>query len=110
MSTYGNYIKEREGKEIIEDSLGFATYQFLDDNRCYIENIYVIPDHRNSNVASSYADKITEIAKERGCTKLIGSVCPTTSGATASLKVLLAYGFSLDSCLNNIIIFSKDIK
>ena len=110
MSLYGSYIKEREDKEIIEDSRGFATYQFLDYDRCYIESIYVQPDFRNTNLASEMADKIAIIAKERGCTKLVGSVSPTANGATASLKVLLAYGFQLESSSNNLIVFVKDLE
>lgn len=109
MSKYAEYIKEREDKEIIEDSRGFATYQFLDSDKCYIESIYVRPDYRNTNVASEMADKVASIAKAKGCNKLLGSVSPTTKNSTASLKVLLAYGFDLDSSTNNLILFSKDI-
>lgn len=109
MSTFAEYIKEREGKEIIEDDRGFATYKFLDATRCYIENIYVRPDYRNTKVASEMADKIVDIARAKGCTKMLGSVCPVAIGSTASLKVLLAYGFQLDSIAANLILFSKDI-
>lgn len=108
MSLYGDYIKERANREIIESDIGFATYYYLNDG-CYVEEIYVKPEFRKSNEASKMADKISEIAKENDYKKLYGTVCPTANGATNSLKVLLAYGFSLDSCINNLIILKKDL-
>jgi len=109
-SKYAEYIKERLGKEIYEDARGFATYYFVPHmNACYLEDIYVEPVNRRKGVASLYADVVTEIAKEHGCTKLIGSVVPKTSGATGSLKALLSYGFMLDSCDNNVIYLVKEI-
>lgn len=109
MSTFGDYIKERQGKEIIEDDRGFATFQFLDDARCYIEDIYVRPDFRKRGVAKDMADKVAERAKSVGCKTLWGSVVPTAKGSTDSIKVLLAYGMSLDSSAVNLILFKKDL-
>lgn len=107
-SNYGLYIKERENRCIYEDRKGFATYS-INDKSCYIQDIFVKKEFRQENVASEYADKITEIARNNGCTFLIGSVCPTTSGSTESLKVLLGYGFKLDHAVNNMIYFRKEI-
>lgn len=108
MSLYGDYIKERLGKEIIEDENGFATYYFVNDST-YIENIYVIPEARKLGIASKYADKIAEITLERGYTRLYGSVVPSASGATESLKVLLSYGFQIESAAQNFIVLVKDL-
>ena len=59
MSLYAEYIKGRENKEIIEDSLGFATYQ-ITGNECYIVDIYVRPEARMLGRGSILANKITE--------------------------------------------------
>ena len=107
-SNYALYIKEREGKEIIEDSKGFATFTINEDN-CYIVDIFVKEEYRQENIASKYADEITMIAKENGCKYLTGSVCPKAHGSDTSLKVLLAYGFKLESSVNNFIYFRKEI-
>lgn len=107
-SHFANYIKERQGKEIIEDNYGFATYSFVKGD-VYIEDIYVNPDARSRAHASGYADKIAEIAKERGCKNMIGTVVPSTNGSTTSLKVLLAYGFQLHSSANDFIVFKKEL-
>ena len=110
MSLYSEYVKELTSKSVIETDNGFAVYAFPDDKTCYIEDIYIRPDFRKSNEALKIADQIVEIAKKKGCTKLLGSVIPTNANSTASLKVLLAYGMSLDSATTNFILFSKGIN
>lgn len=108
MSLYADYINERTGKEIVESDKGFATYYFHKDG-CYIEDIYVQPDYRKSGEASNMANKIAEIAKSKGINKLYGTVCPSANNSTDSLKVLLAYGFKLDSSISNLIALVKEI-
>lgn len=108
MSLFAQYIKERENKEIVESEEGFATYFYLNDG-VYIENIYVREDSRNKGTASKFADCIAQVAKSKGFSKMYGSVIPTTNNSTDSLKVLLSYGFRLDSAVNNAIIMVKDL-
>lgn len=107
-SLYGRYISEREGREILEDERGFATYTFTKDG-IYIQEIYVLPEFRQEGVASQYADVIAGIAKANGLSKLFGSVCPSAKGSTASMKVLLAYGFEIESAAINMIYLVKNI-
>lgn len=108
MSLFGKYIAEREGKEIVEDAQGFATYCYLSDG-VYIQDLYVDPDFRQKGCASKYADQVAEIAKAKGYTKMYGTVMPSASNSTDSLKVLLAYGFKLQSAAQNGIVLVKDI-
>lgn len=108
MSLYGEYIRERLGKEIVEEQWGFATFSFVDDG-CYIEDIYVSPDFREQGNAAHLADRIAVIAKGRGCKYLFGSVVPSANCATRSIKVLLAYGFNVTGAKENFIIFRKEI-
>jgi len=109
VSLYGDYLKERLGDEIIETEQGFATYRFPDPLTCYVVDIYVKPEFRTQSVATGIADLIVEIAKQKGCSRLLGSVVPSTKGSTTSLRVLLGYGFSLDSSTQDFILFRKDI-
>ena len=102
------YLEERTNKLILEDSHAFAIYSFTDEG-VYIEDIFVMEDFRKSGHAAKLADKIALIAKVRGVTKMIGSVCPSAKGSTASLKVLLAYGMKLVSASNNMIWFVKEL-
>ncbi len=108
MSLFSEYIKERGGKEIVESDKGFATYYYVNDG-CYIEDIYVKEEFRKSGEASRLANEISEIAKSKGYKMLYGTVCPSANGSTSSLKVLLAYGFSLDSSMNNLIVMKKEL-
>lgn len=108
MSHYANYIKEREGKEIIEDEFGFVTYSTHQDY-VYIEDIYVTPEHRRQKKCYEYADKVAAIAKENGYSKLLGSIDPEGTGAHESLLVLLNYGYKLHATHNNVIYFMKEI-
>lgn len=109
MSLYGDYIREREGFEIVESEHGFATY-LISGEECYIRDIYVTPEGRKSGLASQMADEISVIAKEKGCTYLLGTVSPVAKGATTSMKVLLAYGFEVFKSDSNMIYLVKGIK
>ncbi len=108
MSLYAEYLKERGIKQIIESDVAFCTFFCLQDG-VYIEDIYVKPDYRKSNIASDMADQVAVIAKQKGFSKLYGSVVPNAAGSSDSLKVLFAYGMRLDSAGPNAIITVKDI-
>jgi predicted GNAT family acetyltransferase len=109
MSYYADYVHERTNDSVLETEKGFATYRFLDQKTVYIVDIFVAPKHRKQHAASDLADDVVKIAKDRGCTKLLGSVVPSTKGSTRSLCVLLGYGMTLDSSTNDLILFSKEI-
>lgn len=109
MSLYAKYVQEKTNKFVVETDYAFATYCYPRDGEVYIEDIYVIPECRMTDVASKMADRIVEEAKRKGCTKLLGSVVPSNKGSTASMKVLLAYGMRLQSCVNDFVIFEKEI-
>jgi GNAT superfamily N-acetyltransferase len=108
-SLYAQYLTERTNDAIIETDDGFATYRFLNPQQCYIVDIFVVPEKRKLGGASRLADQIAEIAKAKGCTSLIGTVVASAKGSTTSLKVLLAYGFVVDSFAADLAVFRKDI-
>jgi len=115
---YELYLQERENCYVIRHDGGkaFITYKFLADPYCpdrsilcYIQDIYVLPSHRQSKIASSMADEVTKLAKKEGCTQLMGTVQPSMNGATTSLKVLLGYGFRLHRSEIDYIEMRKDV-
>jgi len=106
-SFYGEYIKERENADIIENEYGFASYSFL-DKMCYITDVYVIPEKRQSRIASDMCDEICVVAKERGCGKVVTSVDPKTFGATESIKAIVNYGFKVFLTDGTLIWFEKE--
>lgn len=107
-SLYAQYIQEREGFEIIEDELGFATY-IISGDECYIRDIYVLPEYRKINIASSYSDQIAKIAKEKGCKVLTGTVFPSAKGSTESLMAVIKSGFKIANSTNEKIILIKEL-
>lgn len=110
MSLYAKYLTERTNDRILEINHGFATYRILPEQKAvYIVDIFVDSDFRKAGTASQMADEIAKIAKKEGCTKMLGSVVPSTKNSTASLKVLLAYGMSLQWSAQDFIVFEKEI-
>lgn len=109
MSLYSAYIRERTNKDIIEIPEGFVVYEFINNTTVYIEEIFVLPEHRRSDIARDLANQVLGIAKEKGYSKVLGSVDTRARNAEDSIKVLLAYGMTLDSANQNLIIFKKDI-
>ena len=108
MSLYGDYIKAREGREIIEDEDGFATYKIFGEE-CYIADVYVRPESRKNLKSWKYIDQIREIAREKGCKCLTTTVVPVLEGSTFSTMAILQYGFRLHSSKENMIIFVKEL-
>lgn len=106
---YGDYIKEQRGDDIIETSFGFASYRFLNEKQVYLIDIYVAPEFRNRSAGTELTQMVCKIAKDRGCSELIGSVAPQAKDSTKSMKLLLGYGMTLQSASNDLIIFKKEL-
>lgn len=102
------YLKEREGFDSIVVDGGFATYR-INGDECYIRDIWVHPETRHRDIASSMADVISIKAKSFGCKYLTGSVDTTKGDPTTSTKVLLAYGFKVFSSVAGGIYFRKEL-
>lgn len=109
MSLYADYIKERNGRGILENENGFATFEYVTDKLVYIVDLYVIPEKRKTHVASQLADQICAIAKESGRTQMLGSVDLSTKGSQESIKTLLAYGMKLTHTDKTVLYFVKEI-
>lgn len=107
-SLYAQYIKEREGLNVVETEHGFASYE-LDKDFAYIVDIYVLPQHRKSGLASELADKVQEIAKRHNVRILLGSIDPKASGADVSEKALLGYGFKKSHETDALVFYKKEI-
>jgi ribosomal protein S18 acetylase RimI-like enzyme len=108
MFLYPLYLKEREGLETLEKEYGFAIYK-LRGTDCYIQDIYVLPEHRKSGLCFSMADEISQIAKQQGYKILTGSVDNRASGAEGSHKVLKAYGMKPYAIEDYVTYYFKEI-
>lgn len=109
-SLYAMYIKERENKEIIESDKGFVTYKFFDNGECYIQDIYVIPSERKTGLSTKMTDEVAQIAKEKGCNALLGSICIDDKAASKNMQIWLNYGFKIHKNMGPMIYLRKDIS
>ncbi len=109
MSLYAEYVKERGIDQIYETDYGFATYRYINEKSVYIVDIFISPKFRKQGAAAGIADGIANLAHSKGCTEMFGSVVPQARGSTDSIRVLLAYGMTLHSIENSLIVFRKDI-
>jgi GNAT superfamily N-acetyltransferase len=106
---YGKYVLEREGKHILEMDDGYATFT-LGEEICYIVDIFVDKSKRYTGLGSQMADEISEIAKDKGCKWLLGSVDPKANGSTESMRSLLIYGFEVSHLEPPLIFFKKSLE
>lgn len=109
MSHYGDYIKEREGRHILEKDFGFATFHFEGTDTCYIVDVYIEEMFRGERYAAQLCDDIALLAKEKKCKYLLTSVDPRTNGTTSSMLAILRYGFVLYDMDQRLIYFRKDL-
>lgn len=107
-SMYADYTKEIHDREVFETDSGFVVYEFKDET-CYIADIFIKKECRRSGIASDLARHVETLAKEKGAKTLLGSIIPTTNGATESMRAMLAYGFRIQSAHENFIWLKKAI-
>ncbi len=87
---------------------GFVIYSITPEY-LYLEEIYILPEFRGKKEFAELSDSVTEIAKQNGCKKILGSVVPSINNSTRSLGMLLSYGAKLIGASNNFIVFEKEI-
>lgn len=109
-SMYGQYIKERLGRGILETDKGFVTFEYPTSEIVYIIDIFILPEYRKQHSASVLADQVCLEAKKNGAKQVMGSVDISTKSASDSLKVLLAYGMKPYRTAGNAVYLIKDIE
>lgn len=107
-SLYAQYVKERLGKDVIENDDGFCTLVISND--CfYIEEIFVQKESRREGVAQKFADEACAWAKRLGYKEIIGSVNIRAKNPEYSAHVLHAYGFRMFKAHDGMILYKKEI-
>lgn len=109
MSLYAEYIKEREGYEIIEDSTFFVTFKKLDD-ALYVRDIYINPEYRSKGKSIEIGKLTENIAKEMNCKVLLGSVDKGTNGWERNIDIMLKFGYKQISEDKDFIQFQKELN
>lgn len=107
MSLYGEYIKELHNRDEIEGDGWFVTYKILDDY-CYLVDMYIIPEKRNSGLGLELNSKVEDIAKENGCSKLLTTV-DIKCVKDDNLKLIKKCGYKLLKQNDSGLFFLKDL-
>lgn len=108
-STYFDYLREREGVELLELEHGFVLYKVFPEG-VYLQDIYIEPKYRLGGYGRKALQAVEGITRELGLSTVIGSVDCDTNGATNSLKAVLATGFELSHCNGNTIYLTKRLN
>lgn len=109
MSLFREYIRELAGKDVLETEYGFCSYKITHDE-CYLEDVYVIPSKRKSGYGSSLANKVIDLARDRGCKWVTTSISSENCNPHPSLLAILGFGMKLKKIDKNMAYFYKGIK
>lgn len=94
MSLFGDYVKERTTKSILEDDISFAVFSFPDsDSTLFIEDFFVDLKWRKQNKGRVLFGKLLEEGRRRGAVNIACAVDPEAKNALDSVKAVLAVGF-----------------
>ena len=93
MELYAEYIKEREGIEIIVKDYGFCTYKIMTDDIIYLADIYIKKDKRRNKLTTPLVDEVAQIGRDSGCRLMMGSFCIDTNNWKAGKSLVKSLGF-----------------
>jgi len=105
---YRQYLKEREGVNLLDYEWGFATYSFEED--CvYLQDIYIVPERRGEGLGVQLMNEVASIAKTREYEIMMGSVDDQANGCERMKKVMKHLGFSEFKKLSGVTYYIKEI-
>lgn len=113
-SMFAKYAWEEEQKYTVECADGFITYKlFPEYSECMICDFYVKPEKRVvSKTAVMLADKVEDIAREKGMKNLsccVNATEPEHKRATYKTKLYIKYGFDIICVRGDQIVMAKPI-
>lgn len=92
MKLYAEYIKEREGLEIVSDEHCFLTYK-RDGEDIVVYDIYSDKEVRGTGYMLDFCDGFYSTMKSEGVNNAYGMTDIKTNGWQNSERLLLKYGF-----------------
>lgn len=92
MKLYAQYIKEREGLELVSDDHCFLTYKRNDDD-IIVFDIYSDKEVRGTGYMLEFCDSFYDVMRKEGVKNVFGMTDTSTNGWKNSERLLLKYGF-----------------
>jgi GNAT superfamily N-acetyltransferase len=115
VSLYANFLKERIGKDILEDDKSYVTFCGYRDG-IIVEDVYVAPEHRKQGLAIKRIYDVVELCKQHSIKKIY--ICVSTQhkhstmheSPTNMTRALINHGCVVDHLIApHAIILSKEI-
>lgn len=110
MSLWADYVKEREGLDVLEKDYGFVCYKFFLPDECFVQAIYIRPQDRKNGIGTQLAKELEEMAREKGCKIMTCKIDHLEMNATLSLQAILSYGFKVIAADKQVIYLAKEMK
>jgi len=107
-SLYGQYIKEREDLEILENSHSYVTYK-ISENELFVYDFFVVKEYRRHGEGKELCRKLEEMARKAGCTYAKTTVSLGVNGVTEALRFQLDYGMKVLSANQDYIVLGKEL-
>jgi RimJ/RimL family protein N-acetyltransferase len=108
MKLYEDYLKETyDNKFTMYSDQYFLNYCVVEGDQLYIEDFYIVPEKRNTDLAKEVIDELEVKAKELGCNYIINQTMPHNM---AVIKLNEKCNFTKLKQNNDHVYFCKEIK
>lgn len=108
LDLYRKYIKEREGKELIQNDHAFISYKILGEE-CFVADMYCDNDFRGQGHAFNLAVALIEIAMKSNCKYMSSNVHTELEGAQRSIQLQMKFGFNVIGGSGRVIFLRKEL-
>ena len=92
---YMSYLHELAGSFFITRDYGFLEYR-LEGPIVYVDAFYVVPTARQSGAGRMLRDAVEIVAREHGCTKMVGYIDTNLDGWATRKKIFESLGLEYD--------------
>lgn len=93
MELYKQYLKEREGIELVHTEDCFITYKVYDDNTAAIIDIYSRPEVRGKQVMKGLVEDLIKEFSAKNVEVVFGFTDERTNNWKKSEQLMLKFGF-----------------
>jgi len=108
-SLWAHYKTEMHGLTVIEEPWGFCAFCEAPDS-IFIDEFYVIPEHRKSGLGRELLGRIKMFAHKSGKKLLSSTVTLNSNTANLSLLAQLSVGFRVVRAENNALLLHLSLE